>query len=315
MDKILLYLLERDDFVSGEEISEAFSISRSAVWKHIESAREKGVKIESIARKGYKICEIPEDRIIPEYIYKLIKDKVSLEIVYLDSVDSTNDYAKRNIARFNKKETLIITDNQTSGRGRFDRKWISTKGKDLTFTFIIHPNVDIGKFYHFTIISALSVFDSIIPLLNENQLGRLKIKWPNDIYYDENKLCGILSEIISEEARINSLIIGIGLNVNSSKNTEGAISLSGIIGEKVERHKILAEIIIQFQEYLSEYWRGEFKYIFNKWKKNLKNLGNFVNFSSGGSVIHGKFLDVNEDGSIVIEDNEGKHCLYAGEFY
>ncbi|MEM4326314.1 MAG: biotin--[acetyl-CoA-carboxylase] ligase, partial [Candidatus Pacearchaeota archaeon] len=274
MDKILLYLLEKDDFVSGEEISDKFSISRTAVWKHINNAREIGIEIESATGKGYRIKKIPFDRIIPEIIYRDLKN-ISPEIIYLNQVDSTNNFAKNNIDNFKNKDYLIITDNQTKGRGRFEREWKSEKGLDLTFSFIIHPDTEIKSFYHFTIMAALSVFNALKFFIEDSKT--LKIKWPNDLYYNGKKVCGILSEMIAEEARLKDLIIGVGINVNSFPSLETAISLKQITNSTQDRHKILVLFLKNFYQYYKIYPQ-KFDIIFSEWKKNLKNLGEEVSF-------------------------------------
>ncbi len=310
MDKILLYLFEKDDFVSGEEISDKFSISRTAVWKHINNAREIGVEIESVTGKGYRIKKIPKDRIIPEIIYRDLKS-LSPEIIYLNEVDSTNDFAKNNINKFKNKDYLIITDNQKRGRGRFEREWKSEKGLDLTFSFIIHPDIEIKSFYHFTIMAALSVFNALKFFIED--FKPLKIKWPNDVYYNFKKICGILSEMIAEEARLKNLIIGVGININSIPSLETAISLKQITNSIHDRHKILVLFLKNFYQYYKIYPQ-KFDIIFAEWKKNLKNLGEEVSFKYGDELISGKFLDVDREGFVKIDTSEGVKTFYSGEF-
>ncbi len=310
MNKILLYLLQKDNFVSGEEISEKFSISRTAVWKHINIARKMGIEIESVTGKGYKIKKIPDNRIITELIYKDCSN-LTIELIYLNEVKSTNDYAKLNIDKLKDKDYLIITDYQTKGRGRFDREWKSEKGLDLTFSLVIHPNVEIKDFYNFTIIAALSVFNSLRFFLESN--GALKIKWPNDIYYGDKKLCGILSEMISEEAILKSLVIGVGINVNSIPSLEKAISIRQLTGNLIDRHTLLVSFLKNFYQYYKIY-NEKFEIIFSEWKKFLKNIGEKVSFKHDNEIVSGRFIDVDIDGSIIIETEKGTKTFYSGEF-
>ncbi|MGC8764469.1 MAG: biotin--[acetyl-CoA-carboxylase] ligase [Brevinematia bacterium] len=308
MDKVLLYLLKKKDFVSGEEISENLSISRTAVWKHMKMAKENGFEIESVAGKGYRIKKFPPDRLISELIYSEFSD-IPCEIIYLKEVDSTNDYAKRNIANLNDRDYLIITDKQTKGRGRFDRVWESSEGKDLTFSLILHPAIEIKYFYNFTIMASLAVYETL-KFLPENE--KLKIKWPNDLYYENKKLCGILSEMISEEAILKSLIIGVGINVNSISRLQNAISLHEITGKELDRHLLLSSFLKNFYHFYSG--KKEWEKIFAEWKKNLKNLGEIVKFRVHENTITGKFIDVSSDGTIVIETDSETLSFYSGEF-
>ncbi len=213
MNKVLLYLFKKNEFVSGEDISREFSISRTAVWKHINSAKNNGIEIEAVSGKGYRVIKIPEDKIIPELVLSKL-DNPAFDIIYLPELNSTNTYAKENITSLNDKDYLVITDNQTKGRGRHERKWESEKGKDLTFSLIIHPDTEVKFFYNFTIISSLSIYKTLINFIENKE--KLLIKWPNDLYYENKKICGILSEMVTEEALLKSLIIGIGININST---------------------------------------------------------------------------------------------------
>ncbi len=313
MDNILLYLLKKNDFVSGEEISELFSISRTAVWKHIKSAKDKGIEVESVVGKGYKIKKIPDEKIIPEVIYSRIPE-AKFGIIYLEEIDSTNSYAKKNITNFQDKDYLIITDNQTKGRGRFERRWESCRGKDLTFSIVIHPLTEVKDFYFFTIIASLSVYQSIKSLLGEKiHEDKLRIKWPNDIYYGEKKLCGILSEMISEEAILKSLIIGIGVNINSQPSLDKAIYLYNIINKEIDRHNFLTLFLVNFYN-IYENYQIKREEIFSEWKKNLKNIGEIINFKSGEKTITGTLCDVNIDGSVVIKTDSKVLSFYSGEF-
>jgi BirA family biotin operon repressor/biotin-[acetyl-CoA-carboxylase] ligase len=314
MDKVLLYLLKKKDFVSGEEIASSLSISRTAVWKHINLARERGIEIESVVGKGYRVKGIPEDKIIVEQLYNLSNESFPFKVLYLEEVDSTNTYAKKHIDEFGKENLMVITDNQLKGRGRFERSWVSEKGKDLTFSLVLHPDVDVKNFYHFTVISSLAVFDTIMSYISEAKRNLLKIKWPNDIYYEERKICGILSEMITEEMRLNSIIIGIGINVNSIKDLATSVSLVEITGKKVDRHEFLVLFARNFIHYFTLYCENKFEEIFLLWKKNLKNLRENVNFRCGDRNITGIFLDVEMDGSVIIDNGSGQSKYYAGEF-
>ncbi len=310
MNKVLLYLFKKNEFVSGEDISREFSISRTAVWKHINSAKNNGIEIEAVSGKGYRVIKIPEDKIIPELVLSKL-DNPAFDIIYLPELNSTNTYAKENITSLNDKDYLVITDNQTKGRGRHERKWESEKGKDLTFSLIIHPDTEVKFFYNFTIISSLSIYKTLINFIENKE--KLLIKWPNDLYYENKKICGILSEMVTEEALLKSLIIGIGININSTPSLDCAISLKQIRKINTDRHEILTLFLENFYSYYNT-WKDRFDYLFDEWKKKLKNLGEIINFKHGDREFKGKFAYVEKDGSIKIETDGEIITFYSGEF-
>jgi len=292
-------------------MAEELGISRSAVWKHIRNARESGIKIISSPKKGYKIVKFPEDRIIPELVSKYYNSKLPIKIICLDKVTSTNDYAREINLHFKKNNYLVTAEEQTGGRGRFNRKWSSEKGKDLTFTLLLRIDKPVAEFYKFTILSGMAVLLSVKNVLK----GKAKafIKWPNDILIGNRKLCGILSEMITEDMRIITIIIGIGINVNSIPSLANAVSLKNIVMVDTDRNTLLASIISKFNDLLNRYDKGDFPAIFRDWKSNLAWLGKKVSIIDINGHITGKLKDVNENGAVMIETAEGERMFYSGD--
>lgn len=272
MDQLLIYLLNSRDYVSGEKIAHKFDITRTAVWKHIGKMKKMGLIIESVPKKGYKILSCPVNRILPEMVQFYYGSKLPYDFVVLGKTESTNIFVKRMLADGETGNILVLAEEQTAGRGRMLRKWHSEKTRDMTFTLGLSVNQAVGNFYQFTILTALSVYQ-VVSRLIEAGSDQLKIKWPNDIYYKNKKLCGILSEMITEEATIRNIIIGIGLNVNSTPKAPGAVSLRGILDIDLDRNKILAEIVKAVKTNFDLYNGGGYEKIFKEWKSRLGWLG------------------------------------------
>lgn len=313
MNTILTYLLQYSDFVSGEQIASHFNISRTAVWKHIKQAEERGFDIESKPKKGYRINSLPKDIIIPEILSKYYGAPFPYEIVYLDCIDSTNTYAKKLALSQKKGNALVVTEDQECGRGRLSRPWQSQRSKDLTFTLILHTSRNLSEFYQYTIMSAWTVFEALSRILGPDLSRDLKIKWPNDIYFENKKICGILSEMITEEMNIKTMIIGIGINVNSGANIEKAISLRMLLKRDIDRNILLTELARSFHENHAMLLNDNFDTIFQNWKKHVGWLGNSIRFDTGKKIIEGTLLDIFQDGSLKILEGDTVNQYYSGD--
>ncbi len=226
--------------------------------------------------------------------------------IYLDTVDSTNNYAKEN--NF-KNKTVIYTFNQTKGRGRSNKSFFSNNG--LYFTIVINEDFDIDKIHLLTQIAAVSVFNAL------KDLGVItNIKWPNDIMYDDKKLCGILTELITNEKK--ELIVGIGINIYKTEFPTDikdiAISLEDIIKINFEREKLLDEVLKYFFFYYEEFKKNDYNKIYDIIKNNSYLVGKIIYNKSLN--IKGKVMDINEDFSLkVLKDDGNFVSISVGEIY
>lgn len=171
--------------------------------------------------------------------------------IHFAETESTNKYARESVAR-QSTATLITTDHQTAGRGQRGNSWESEAGKNLLFTLSL-PTRGIAASQQFALSELISV--ALCDVLSE-YTEDIRIKWPNDIYYKDKKLCGILIEHDLEGAHLTRSLIGVGLNVNQSHFTSDApnpISLSQILGHEVEREALLEAIIDHFMELYTQY--------------------------------------------------------------
>ncbi len=216
-----------------------------------------------------------------------IKDQLSfLDVVYLEEVDSTNTYAKRNI--FNK-DTLIITTNQTAGRGRFSRSFFSHKDSGLYFTLSL-KNLEVDTSLY-TLIMGVAVSDV---LLNS------KIKWLNDIFINNLKVCGILAEGVIFGSKQANLVIGVGINLNVKnipKELENVIISYDQIDENFDINEIVINIINNFYNYLNV----DREVIISKYKEKCLTLNQEI-------IVEDKFYyayDIDINGHLIAKDKAG----------
>lgn len=314
-DKILHILKESTDYVSGEKISNLLNVSRTAVWKNINSLKEEGYKIDSVSRKGYKLMSSPNILSHEEIEPYLNTTYIGRNILYFDTIDSTNKKAK-DIADSSSDGTVVISEEQTAGRGRLGRSWTSTKGKSLLISILLKPNIDPSKVSNITLLGAVALVKTL-----ENFGIEGLIKWPNDIIINDKKIAGILTEMSGEINQVNYIVMGIGVNlyVKSEEFPEDIRHKAGSIlsetGELIDRKEFTGKFLNYFEKYYQEYFLGNnFKEIAKISKEKSILLGKEVRIISRDNTYEAKVLDITEEGHLLIEKKDGtKEEIYSGE--
>lgn len=245
MEKILkiIELLSDGKFHSGEEIGSGFGVSRSAIWKSIKQIENLGIEINTLPKRGYQIpggLELLQKEKIYSYLSANCKAEIS-DFITLAKIDSTNDYLLNNPEL--SSGTVCLAEQQTNGRGRRGKKWESPFGMNIYLSIL-------WKFSDLTNLGGLSIAIGvgIINALRKYGVSDLGIKWPNDIYHKENKLAGILIDIIGDAIGPCQVVIGIGLNLEMTKQENVSLTnkwtdICSITKEKPERNKITAYLI------------------------------------------------------------------------
>ncbi len=315
-ERILRELIEnRGSFISGQEISRKYDITRANVWKYIRKLKESGYEIESVTNKGYRLLEMPDSL---DMIY-LDFDKdwiIGREYIYLDEVDSTNEYAKK-IASEKPDGAIVLAENQYKGKGRLGREWTSLSQTGIWMSLILKPEILPADAIIITQVAAAAVVKGITEILD----CEVKIKWPNDIVLKNKKICGILTEFSGEIESINYIIVGIGINVNQKSKDfpeeirDKAGSLREYAGKEISRKLIVKEIINYFNKYYFEFLKNQtFKGIIDICKKYSATLQNEVRIIQNGKEIIGKAVDLTDRGTLIIEDSKGvKSEIISGE--
>lgn len=309
-NKILNLLKSNENkFISGEEIIKQLgvSISRAAIWKHINNLKEDGYEIESISRKGYRLISCPDILTYEEISPYLKTNYVGKSILYYESIDSTNIKAKEIANKDAINGTIIISEEQVSGKGRLGRSWVSPKYKGIWMSLILTPDINPINASKITLIGAAAVFKALAALKID-----CKIKWPNDIIINNKKVCGILTEMSSELNRINYIIMGMGINVNLDKIDfppdlqNIATSLKIETNTTIQRKILTAEILNNF-EYLYEELLNT-NTIYNTidiCKKNSYILGKEIYVINRNEMLEAKALDIDESGELLVEFSNG----------
>ncbi|MCL6615511.1 MAG: biotin--[acetyl-CoA-carboxylase] ligase, partial [Firmicutes bacterium] len=301
------------EFVSGRRLAEEAGLSRAAIWKGIEELRARGYVIEALPHRGYRLISAP-DRPYPEEIWDgLTTVRFGRRAIYLPSVGSTNDEAKRLAAAGWPEGTLVVAEEQTAGKGRLGRGWLSPPG-GLWFSLILRPELSLAELGPLTILAAVALRRAI---LAETGFGPL-VKWPNDLVANGKKLAGILAEAGGELGRVEAVILGIGLNVNQDEGDfppplrPHATSLRLLLGRPVARVPLLRTFLAHFEElYLGER-EGRRDYLVEA-AAHSATLGRRVRVVTGGAAVEGTALRLDPDGALVLRTGEGTVRILTGE--
>ena len=213
-EEILRLLRSADGYISGQELCNRFGVSRTAVWKAINQLKEAGYEIEAQQNKGYRLMAAPDLMTEAEIKSLMHTDWVAKEVLYFDTIDSTNTKAQELAEKGYPSGTLVVADKQESGKGRRGRSWVSPSGTGIFMTLMIKPDINPNNASMLTLVAALAVAKAITSVTGEEAL----IKWPNDIVVNGKKVCGILTEAGTdlESGRLEWLVVGIGLNLTST---------------------------------------------------------------------------------------------------
>jgi len=318
MRKTIVEMLKSagNNFVSGESIAGELKISRTAVWKHIQKLREYGYEIISRERRGYRLKDAPDLLLPSEIQIGLNTQVVGVEMHYRPSVDSTNRVAKALAYHGANDGTIVVAEEQTGGKGRLERKFFSPRGKGIWFSVILRPKILPKDASKCTLMAAVAVAQA----MNRFNL-KPEIKWPNDIMFDGRKIVGILTEMTGEIGRIGYIVIGVGINVNISRDEfpeeirDVAASLSEMTGEEMSRVPIFRAVLEKFDKLYREVNDNGFDEILKLWRKYNVTLGKKVRVISAGNgdSFEGIAVDLNEDGALVVETANGRQAVYAGD--
>jgi BirA family biotin operon repressor/biotin-[acetyl-CoA-carboxylase] ligase len=302
-EQIIQFLKESDGYISGEEMSQRLNMSRAAIWKHMQELRAQGYEIAAVPHLGYQLVTCPEKLLSYEIQSGLNTKIMGKKIVVMDMVTSTMDEAFR-LGMDNCPEgTVVCAEAQSKGRGRLGRAWTSPKGKGLYFSFVLRPSLPLNQLAQLTLMSAVALAEAI----EETSTLKPAIKWPNDILLENRKLAGILTELRAESDQVKFVVVGIGLNVNSSLHqlTSGGTSLKVATGSSFNRVLIFQAILRSLEKWYVKLLDHEFPQVMEEWKKRSATLKKRVRITDPTGITEGEAIDLDEDGALLIRKDNG----------
>ena len=317
--KVLKFLKSHeDDFLSGQDLSDVLKISRVAVWKHIKTIKSLGYKIESKQKLGYRLVKNSE-KLLPWEITEGLKTQtVGKKVYYFDTIDSTQNYAIEISKKKNESGSVVISQRQTAGRGRMNRKWITIKG-GLSMSVVLHPKFDASVSTLFPMAASLALASAIQKTMNIKP----NVKWPNDVVIKGKKVAGMIVDASIQSNLIESMVLGVGINfkvdtkhlesqLKGTKNFYGVASLL-----KVDNTTNPLEIVQNFFSELEKIIvlldQGETSKIIQRWEKISSTIGKKVSVKTNDGIITGLAKKINSDGSLNIVKNGKVQRLLVGD--
>lgn len=317
----ILNLLKKSgkDFLSGEDLAESLKVSRTAIWKHIKALRDSGYNIESVPRNGYRLVDSP-DLLSAEEIRTTLSTKIlGSQIKYFTTTDSTNNQAKKLAAQGAPDGTIVISEEQGGARGRLTRSFFTPKYKGIWFSVILRPKFLPQEAPKCTLLAAVAIAQAIKEVTDV----KVGIKWPNDILYEGKKLVGILTEMNAEMDCVNYIVIGMGINVNFSREEmpdyikDIATSLSQITGRNIPRLALLNSILSHLEELYINVQQDGFALVLDLWRKYSITLNQQIKVigtnNSDAETFEGTAVDIDTDGALLVNTNGQIKRVLAGD--
>lgn len=291
-------------YISGEELAERLGKSRAAVWKAIKSLKNDGYIIDASTNRGYALSA-DNDLLSAADVKNVMKNDI--DVLYYPEVDSTNNEAKRLIENGSKETFLVTAERQTAGRGRQGKSFYSPPATGIYMSLVIHPNLLLQNAVTATTAAAVAVCRAI------ERLTPLKpqIKWVNDVYLGDKKICGILTEAVSdfELGVVTSVVIGIGVNIKTSDFPE-TVEHAGALNADVKR----AQLIGTIADELLAITLGDYSEFIDYYRNHSMLIGRKINYIENGRVTAATALAIDERGGLVIEAENGEQrTLSSGE--
>ena len=319
--KVLKFLKShKDDFLSGQDLSDVLKISRVAIWKHIKTIKSLGYGIESKQKLGYRLTKNSEKLLPWEIIDGLRTKTIGRKVYYFDTIDSTQNFAAEIAEKKNENGSVIISQKQTTGRGRMNRKWITVKG-GLAISIVLHPKFDVSVSTLFPMAVSLALATAIEKTLNLKP----NVKWPNDVLINGKKIAGIIVDASIESNLIESMILGVGINFKIDakniepklKKTENFYGITSLlkINSDINPLELVQNFLFELEKIITLLDQNKTSQIIQKWEKISITIGKKVSVKTNDGVITGIAEKINNDGSLNIIKNGKRHKILVGDIF
>ncbi|MGH1521832.1 MAG: biotin--[acetyl-CoA-carboxylase] ligase [Nitrosopumilus sp.] len=317
--KVLTFLQTHNtEYLSGQDLSDVLKISRVAVWKHIKKIQELGYTIESKQKLGYKLVANSEE-LLPWEITKGLKTKlIGQRVYYYESLDSTQNQALKITKDVNNDGILVVAAKQTRGKGRSGRRWVSPKG-GIWVSIILFPKFDISITTLFPIASSLALSYAIEKIFKISP----ELKWPNDVTIKGKKVAGMLVDVSLESNKIESLVLGVGINFNINtkevkeklKNTPNFYGVTTLTDKNKNQKaiKLIQSFLTELEKIYYSLNKKRIEQIISEWTKRSSTIGKKIELETINGKITGKAIKIDYDGALIISNNDKIERIIAGD--
>ncbi len=308
-EQVLLILeTNKGKYVSGEDIAKELYVSRNAVWKAINALRKDGFIIDAVTNKGYMLGKEADGFTALRVSSMLNKTCQDCEIIFYDTITSTNTVLKEMAEKGAKEGTILIADTQTEGRGRRGRSFFSPAGTGIYMSILLRPGFTTDKASLITVLAAVSVVRAI----KETTDLPVKIKWVNDIMLNDTKICGILTEAAAdiENGHLQYAVVGIGINISMPEggfpyyiNDIASVLFNDEVVINDVRCSVSARVINNFFELYHNLNEAR---LIKEYKDNSCILGKEVRVFTGDESYIATALDIDENAHLIVKDKNDR---------
>lgn len=309
--RTLLNLLGDGAFHSGEDLGLALGVSRSAVWKKLQQVQaDLGVEIYKVRGRGYRLAS-PLSLLDDEL---LSREHASLgwNCRIYETIDSTNAEAMRLANSGADLPALVLAEQQTAGRGRRGRQWVSPFAENLYYSLALRMDGGTRRLDGLSLLVGLAAVDA----LRELGIPSAGLKWPNDILVGRKKLAGVLLEVTGDPANVCHVVIGIGININMRETVsvdQAWTSLALELGHVQDRNKVACVLSRNLGSYLAGHHENGFAAYRKEWEDKHLWQGLAVALTAGAKVTQGVVLGICDDGALRLEVDGREEHFSGGE--
>jgi|TARA_B110000503_G_scaffold45844_1_gene74914 BirA family transcriptional regulator, biotin operon repressor / biotin---[acetyl-CoA-carboxylase] ligase len=315
MDRLLI-ILSDGKYHSGEDLGKELGISRSAVWKQVKKISALGVLLESKKGCGYRISgglELLDSGLIQQQLSVAVKPLLS-NMQILSTVSSTNMLARQHAEQGNASGWVVLAEEQTNGRGRRGKSWVSPYGCNLYLSLVWGFDGGVKE------IEGLSLAVAVVVLrgLRLSGVEGLSLKWPNDLLYQNKKIGGILLEVVGDPSGYCQVVIGVGININMSEQPSRSIGQAwGNVGElsdsKIGRNQLAGVMIDQLLLLLSKYKKIGFVGYKEEWLQHDTFMDKRVKLLMMNNSVEGIVRGIDDSGALILEVDGAVKIFSGGE--
>lgn len=312
----VIEILADGQFHSGAELGNKLQITRSAIWKIIKTLHQKQINIECIHGKGYRVPNglqlFSKEKILQYFTENELSAMSHLAIFY--SIDSTNNYIQKQIQQGAKTGLVCLAEEQTAGRGRCQRKWVSPFLRNIYLSLLWSFHRGPAALTGLTLVVGVAIVNA----LSICGIKGLTIKWPNDVYWGNKKLAGVLTEMSIDDIGLCHAIIGIGININMSEFATDEIKLpyidcQTILNSCPDKNKITGTVLNVLFSFLSIFEKKGWLYFKDLWSQYDCLLDREVVIFSGQLEFYGVAKGVDNNGGLILDSRGELKTFNAGE--
>lgn len=314
----VLQLLADGECHSGQQLGAMLKITRSAIWKIIHEIKSRySIPVESVAGKGYRIIgglNLLHQKTLVNFVEQENFTALN-QFILLNSIDSTNNYLEQFIVKGNKTRIACFAEQQTQGKGRRGRTWISPYGHNIYHSLLWSFNKDPGEILGLSIAIGVAVAKTLKNYGVDTGLG---LKWPNDIYYENKKLGGVLIEFRASAHDCCYVIIGVGINTHLSEETINSIeqpctTLKQILNKNVDRNRLAGLLLNELIMTLNEFDQQGLQPFLPRWQELDILQNKSVSLQLQNQQITGIMRGISPRGELLLARNEKIENYLSGE--